>query len=91
MAECSITFYIVLIMSDVCGVGRGKGERALRAFITGSELYGGEERVSGGRETDASIELSVIPPQTQTETVEDLYNLRATPCTICLHGCSRRH
>lgn len=34
VAECSITFYIVLIMSDVCG-----GERALHAFITGSEVY----------------------------------------------------
>lgn len=41
VAERSITFYIVLIMSDVCG-----GERALRAFITGSEVYG--ERTGQG-------------------------------------------
>lgn len=31
-----------------CMWGWEGGERALRAFITGSELYGGEERVSGG-------------------------------------------
>lgn len=41
VAERSITFYIVLIMSDVCG-----GERALCAFITGSEVYG--ERTGTG-------------------------------------------
>lgn len=66
------------------------GEKALHAFITGSEVYGerGPDRVSGW-ETDASIELSVIPPQTQTETVEDLYNLRATQHTICLLCCSQ--
>lgn len=37
----SITFYIVLIMSDVCGGGGGE-----RAFITASEVYG--ERTGQG-------------------------------------------
>lgn len=50
----------------------------------------GPDRVSG-RETDASIELSVIPPQTQTESAEDLYNLRATRHTIRLLRCSQWH
>lgn len=39
----SITFYIVLIMSDVCG---GEESGALRAFITASEVYG--ERTGQG-------------------------------------------
>ena len=84
MAERSITFYIVLIMSDVCG-----GEREPCTHSSQARRYTGRgpDRVSG-RETDASIELSVIPAQTQTETVEDLYNLRATQHTICLLHCS---
>lgn len=81
----SITFYIVLIMSDVCG---GGGERA---FITASEVYRERTGQGVGRETDASIELSVIPPQTQTESAEDLYNLRATRHTIRLLRCSQWH
>lgn len=36
-------------------------------------------------ETDASIELSVIPPQTQTESAR-IYKHRATQHTICLLG-----
>ncbi|KAK5873637.1 hypothetical protein PBY51_018662 [Eleginops maclovinus] len=47
----------------------------------------GPDRVSG-RETDAPIELSVIPPQTQTD-CEDLYKLRATRHTMCLPGGSQ--
>lgn len=47
---------------------------SLPAFITG---WGGGAGV-GAQETDASIELSVIPPQSQTQAGEDLYNLRAT-------------
>lgn len=64
VAERSITFYIVLIMSDVCVGGRGPcAHSSLARRYTGRE----PDRVSS-RETDASIELSVIPPQTQTET-----------------------
>lgn len=63
VAERSITFYIVLIMSDACG-GRGPCTHSSRALrCTGR----GRDSVSSW-ETDASIELSVIPPQAQTET-----------------------
>lgn len=60
----SITFYIVLIMSDVCG-----GWRAGPCVHSSQpRRYTGREpdRVSG-RETDASIELSVIPPDSDRE------------------------
>lgn len=82
----SITFYIVLIMSDVCGGGEESVHSSQPRRYTGR----GPDRMSG-RETDASIELSVIPPQTQTESAEDLYNLRATRHTIRLLRCSQWH
>lgn len=79
-------------MLDVCG-GGGGGEVPGRWWWWGEggsercpaclpacihQGWGGGGAAVGAQETDASIELSVIPPQTQTQAGQDLYNLRAT-------------